>query len=124
MVSKPKFFNARLTISDKIVEIPQIRKINGNSLMAGIGLMFKNKEKANALLFEFNQDMNLSITSMFCPPFLAIWLNEHNKIVEYKIVSPNKFSISPQKPYRKLIEVPINKRYSSVVDFILERGKV
>lgn len=124
MVSKPKLFNARLIIKDSVIEIPEIKKINGTSLSAGIGLMFKNKEKAHALLFEFTHDVNLAITSLFCPPFLAIWLNENNKIVEYKIVSPNKFTIRPQKPYRKLIEVPINKKYSMIVDFILERAKV
>ena len=86
--------------------------------------MFSKSDDANALLFNFSNNTDAPIHSFFCPQFLAIWLDENNKIVDYKVVSPNKFSVAPDKPFRKLIEIPINKKYSSIVDFILSVGKV
>ncbi|MBS3074046.1 DUF192 domain-containing protein [Candidatus Pacearchaeota archaeon] len=118
----PKLFNANLKISGHIIHIKDINKCSGFSKIKG--LMFSRKEKANALLFEFSEDTKRSIHSLFCPPFMAIWLNENNKIVEYKIISSNRFSVRPEKLFRKLIEVPLNSKYSPVVEFLLERGKV
>jgi len=115
-----KKVTARLRVGNEIIEIPDVVKTSKYSW----GLMFSRKEKAEALLFEFKKDTNDRITSLFCPPFLAIWLNENNKIVEYKIVSSNKLAIKPEKPFRKLIEVPVNKKYSNVVDFIINRAKI
>jgi hypothetical protein len=117
-----KFLKARFKINGNYVEIPDVEKMTG--IMKGIGLTFKNAEEANALLFEFSSDSRKGITSLFCPPFLAIWLNKDNKVLEYKVVSPGKFIVKPQKNFRKLIEVPLNNKYSRVVEFILDKGKV
>jgi uncharacterized membrane protein (UPF0127 family) len=121
-MAKTKLLTARLKVGDSHVEISDIFVCRG--LHKGIGMMFTRAENAKALLFEFDHDTSASITSLFCPSFLAIWLDSNNKIVEYKIVSSNKFSVSPSRKFRKLIEVPINKKYSHAVDFILDRGKV
>jgi len=124
MTSKvlPKVLNAKLNLGENSVEIKNIRKCRG--LMKGKGLMFIPKEKARPLLFEFSGDVSRSISSLFCPPFLAVWLDEHNRIIDYKIVSPNKISIRPDKPFRKLVEVPLNNKYSEVIQFVLDNGKV
>ncbi|PIN92049.1 hypothetical protein COU61_01625 [Candidatus Pacearchaeota archaeon CG10_big_fil_rev_8_21_14_0_10_35_13] len=114
--------NAELFIDDKSVVIKDIKKMNG--LWKGKGLMFASKDKADALLFEFSTDVNRTISSIFCPPFLGVWLSEDNKVIDYKIISPGKFSISSPRPFRKLIEVPLNSKYSDVIEFVLERGKV
>ena len=118
---KKRRFTAKLQIKNSVIEIPGIEKQEGFSKFTG--LMFANKENAPAMLFEFKNDGRKSIHSLFCPTFLAIWLNENNKIIEYKIVSPYSLSISPEKNFRKLIEVPLNKKYTHIVEFILERGK-
>ncbi|MEK6918604.1 MAG: hypothetical protein AABW73_01055 [Nanoarchaeota archaeon] len=117
-----KKINAMLKIGGRVVEIPEIVVCKGFEKVRG--LMFSRSDYSHALLFEFSNDTDAPIHSFFCPQFLAIWLDENNKIVDYKVVSPNRFSVAPQKPFRKLIEIPINKKYSSIVDFILERGKV
>ena len=123
MVSRiKKKISAMLKIGGRIVEIPEIIVCVGFHKVRG--LMFSKGDNSNALLFNFDNDTNEPIHSFFCPQFLAIWLDENNKIVDYKVVSPNKFSVAPDKPFRKLIEIPINKKYSSIVDFILSVGKV
>ncbi len=118
----PKLFNANLKVGKHIISVKGIRKCSGFSKIKG--LMLSGKESSNALLFEFPYDTKRTIHSLFCPPFLAIWLNENNKIIDYKIVSPNRFSIKPEKPFRKLLEIPLNREYSGIVEFLLERGKV
>lgn len=123
MVSKhKKKISAMLKIGGKVVEIPEIVVCSGFDKVRG--LMFSSKENAHALLFNFDNDTSAPIHSFFCPQFLAIWLDENNKIVDYKVVSPQRFSVAPSKPFRKLIEIPINKKYSAIVDFILDIGKV
>lgn len=117
-----KKVNAILRISGRVIEIPDITICQGFSKIKG--LMFSKSDDSPALLFAFDKDANAPIHSFFCPQFLGIWLDEHNKIIDYKIVSPNKFSVRPEKPFRKLLEVPINKKYSQIVDFILDKGKI
>ncbi|MBS3094996.1 DUF192 domain-containing protein [Candidatus Pacearchaeota archaeon] len=81
-----------------------------------IGLMFSRREKAKNLLFKFSKSVNTPIHSWFVfYPFLAIWLDKKNKIIEYKKVKPFSFSIKPRREFKKLIEIPINKRNAKVV---------
>jgi uncharacterized membrane protein (UPF0127 family) len=83
------------------------------SLQKISGLMFKKREKAEALLFEFSKPTKLAIHSYFVFfPFIAVWLDENNKIIEIKKVEPFTFHVKPKKPFTKLLEVPINSRYS------------
>jgi uncharacterized membrane protein (UPF0127 family) len=80
------------------------------------GLMFSRREKAKALLFEFKKPTKIRIHSLFVFfPFVAIWLDEKNNIIDVKIVKSFKFSFSPKKPFIRLIEIPLNKNYSEVV---------
>jgi uncharacterized membrane protein (UPF0127 family) len=86
-----------------------------NAFQKVIGLMFKKKQNAKALLFEFDSS-NQSIHSYFVFfPFVAVWLDKNNKVIELKKVKPFKLSINPKKPFSKLIEIPINKRYSTIL---------
>ncbi len=82
------------------------------------GLMFKNSE-TKALLFENIK----AIHSFFCPNFLAIWLDNKNKVIEFKIVKPWNPLILPKKAFNRLIEMPLNKRYSKVIKSFLEDRK-
>ncbi len=83
------------------------------------GLMFRSQEKSPALIFQFPNKTKMKIHSYFVSfPFLAIWLDEHNKIIEKKIVKPFTFSVSPQKSYTQLIEIPLNKKYLHTINQI------
>lgn len=76
------------------------------------GLMFRRREKANALLFDFKKKVNLRIHSFFVFfPFIAIWLDGKGKVIEVKKIRPFSFSASPGRPYQKILEIPINRKY-------------
>lgn len=80
------------------------------------GLMFSKKENAEALIFEFRKSTRQGIHSLFVfYDFIAIWLDDKNKIVEVRRVKPFEFFVRPKKNFRKLVEVPINRRYDFVV---------
>jgi uncharacterized membrane protein (UPF0127 family) len=94
-------------------------------LNEAIGLMFKRRENASALLFTFKNKVKMAIHSWFVFfPFVAIWLNKENKIIDIKIVKPFEFSISPSEKYFKLIEIPINKRYSKIINILVDTRKI
>ena len=84
----------------------------------GIGLTFKTKNTCN-LLFDLDTRFipeKWAITSYFVFfPFLALWLDEKNKVVEWKIVKPFTFSVEPKKKFSKLIEIPLNKRNKKII---------
>lgn len=84
------------------------------------GLMFTRREKAEALLFDFKKPIKIAIHSCFVFfPFIAIWLDDKNKIVDLRIVKPFIVRTCSKKSFCKLIEIPINDKYREVVRFIL-----
>lgn len=90
-----------------------------------IGLMFSRREKAPALLFDFEKPTNQAIHSLFVFfPFVAVWIDENEKIVEIKKIPSWKFSIKPEKKFVKLIEIPISKKYSNVIGFLDDVRKI
>jgi len=91
-----------------------------NSLEKFFGLMFARRRKAQALLFDFKKPTKIKIHSFFVFfPFVAVWLDEKNKIVDFKIVKPFNFSISSKKLFKRLVEIPINERYSGIVKLLV-----
>ncbi|MEK6895504.1 MAG: hypothetical protein AABX48_03205 [Nanoarchaeota archaeon] len=95
-----------------------------NSFEKIIGLMFSRRESAKALMFEFSHDVKMPIHSWFVfYPFLAIWLDKNNKILEKKVVTPWAFSISPSKKYKKLVEIPINSNYNKILHVLDDNSK-
>jgi uncharacterized membrane protein (UPF0127 family) len=76
------------------------------------GLMFRRREKAFPLLFEFKISGRRAIHSLFVFfPFLALWLDDKNRVISSEIVSPGRFSVCPKKSFFRLIEVPLNSKY-------------
>ena len=83
------------------------------------GLMFKKREKAQALLFEFKKPTKMKIHSLFVFfPFVAMWLDDKNKIIDLKIVKSFNFSVSSNKSFCKLVEIPINNKYKKIVELL------
>ncbi len=84
-----------------------------------LGLMFKSRETGN-LLFEFRKSKKREIHSYFVFfPFLALWLDENNKVVDWIIVRPFTSAISPKRKFRKLIEVPMNTDNEHIFRFFV-----
>lgn len=88
------------------------------------GLMFRTRNTP-ILLFEFNQDTDISIHSCFVFfPFLAVWTDSDGEIIEKKVVKPFSFSVRPEKKFRKLVEIPLNSQNKKIVDFLVGKGKI
>lgn len=88
------------------------------------GLMFK-KSKTENLLFEFKNSQRAAIHSYFVFfPFVAVWLDTKNRIVETTIVKPFTSFVKPKNPVRKLIEIPINNRNKETLELIVGKGKI
>lgn len=84
------------------------------------GLMFRSRENSPALLFDFKERTKIRIHSLFVFfPFVAIWLDDKNKIIDLRIVKSFNFSVSPGKSFRKLVEIPINKRYEKIIELLV-----
>ena len=87
-----------------------------------LGLMFCRREKAEALLFEFGNMTEIKIHSLFVFfPFVAVWLDDKNKIIDLKIVKPFTFSVSSSGHFTKLLEIPINKKFEEICNLLISR---
>ena len=83
------------------------------------GLMFKSKE-TGMLLFEFPENTRIRIHSFFVFfPFFGVWFDDKNKIIQVKRVKPFTFSVRPKKSFTKILEIPISKRNSNVIKFLV-----
>lgn len=78
-----------------------------------IGLMFKTKNSKN-LLFDLPGKWGIHSFFVFFP-FLALWLNKKNKVLEWKIVKPFSFFVKPKKEFAKLIEIPVNEENKEIL---------
>jgi len=112
MKVKIKFAGKELAIND-VKRVSPIGKITG--------LMFRSSN-TSALLFEFQKGRK-AIHSFFCKTFLAVWTLDE-KVVDYMVVKPFIPLIKPKSDFDKLIEIPLNNKYTDVVNFFVEHGKV
>jgi len=96
------------------------RKINLHVREVGFfgkiwGLMFSSKEHEN-LLFSFNKSTRIAIHSFFVfYSFLAVYLDNKNRVLEFRIVKPFDFHVKPRKVFRKLVEIPLNSRNKRII---------
>ena len=94
-----------------------------NMFEMGRGLMFRGKKNARALLFDLKKPVRKAIHSFFVFfPFIAVWLDDKDKVIEIKLVKWFKPYIVPKRPWKKLIEVPVNKKYCREIA-LLRRGQ-
>lgn len=112
---------AVLNFNGKKIEINNIERCD--SLWKQFrGLMFRGRD-ANSLLFEFRRETKISMHSLFCPLFMAVWLDDKNRIIEKKLVLPFKLWIKPERRFRKLLEIPVNPRNLGILNFLDEKEK-
>ena len=81
------------------------------------GLMFTRRENAQALLlFDFKKPLRMKIHSLFVFfPFVAVWLDDKNKVIELKAIKPWRFFVLPKKSFCKLVEIPVNEKYKGII---------
>lgn len=83
------------------------------------GLMFCRRKNAKALLFDFKKPTRVRLHSFFVFfPFLVIWLDDQNKVVDVEFVNSLRSSIFCRKPFSKIIEIPFNEKYKKIVSLV------
>ncbi|MBU0467290.1 MAG: DUF192 domain-containing protein [Nanoarchaeota archaeon] len=88
------------------------------------GLMFKSSKTQN-LLFEFSDREIKTIHSFFVFfPFLAVWLDKKNKVLDYKLVKPFTLAVNSKTAPKKLIEIPLNNKNKKIVEIFVGKGKI
>jgi len=93
-------------------------------LKKGTGLMFKNK-RTQARLFDFGKPTREAITSLFCFfDFVAVFLDDKNKVVDLRIVKPFIPIIRPKKQFVRLVEIPINEKNKEIIKFLVGLQKI
>ena len=85
-----------------------------------LGLMFKSRKNAQALLFKFDKPSRITIHSLFVFfPFVVVWLDNKGKVIVIRKVKPFTPIVSIEKSYSRIIEIPINKKYSDIIKFLV-----
>ena len=75
------------------------------------------------LVFIFDKPTKTSIHSLFCPEFIAVWLDDKNRVVEVKRIKSWKWNIKPKEKFVNLVEIPINEGYGKIIKFLVEDAK-
>ena len=96
-----------------------------NILEMGRGLTFRFRESAPALLFNQWRRGSMALTAVFVFfPFLVLWLDKNDNVLEVKRVKPFTYFIDSKTKYTKIVEIPINKKYRREIAAIVgERFK-
>ncbi len=101
----------------------EIRAYQVGFFRKGLGLMFRTSD-TDILLFSFKKATRASITSYFVFfPFLALWLDDKNKVIESRIVNPFKLRIVPKEKFCRLVEIPVNDKNRKNIDFFVGKQR-
>jgi len=65
------------------------------------------RRQSPPLLFVFNKEKKLTIHSLFCRTFKAVWLNEKKQATKTQVVYPWKIGVSGKGKY--LLEIPCRR---------------
>jgi len=106
--------NLELKVGGKRIVIGGVKEVRGLGVVKG--LMFSKKENSSPLLFNIKSSLHSFFVSF---DFLVLWLDESNNVVDKKIVNPFRFHVNSSKNYAKILEIPINRRYSKVVKLVV-----
>ncbi len=83
------------------------------------GLMFKSRD-TGLILFEFRKQVSFNITSLFVFfPFVVVWLDENSKVIDVRKIKPFTFSINPGRKFKKIIEIPVNKKNKQIIKLLV-----
>lgn len=97
--------------------------IKANPWLKFRGLMFRSKNNAPVLLFDMRKQYSIHSFFVFFN-FIALWLDNNNKVISWKIVKPFSPREKPNHNFSRIIEIPIYRRYNKVINFVVgERFK-
>lgn len=86
----------------------------------GRGLTFRFRKSAPALLFRQWRRGSMALTALFVFfPFLVLWLDKNNNVLEARKVKPFTYFIDSKTKYVKIVEIPINSKYRREIEAIV-----
>ena len=86
-------------------------------------MMFKTRNYDN-LLFSFSRSGRREKHSFFVFfPFIAIWLDDRNRVLEWRVVKPFEYRVSSRRAFHKLIEIPISYKNEYIMVFLVGKKK-
>jgi len=110
----------KITHNKKAINV-EVKKVNTPGKF--FGLMFQPRSTPN-LLFEFNSTKAYSIHSFFVFfRFLAIWLDNRNRVLGSQIVKPFTPLVKPRKGAAKLVELPLNFKNEKTIQLLVGKRK-
>lgn len=96
-----------------------------NFVTKGLGLTFRTKNTKN-LLFEFRKlvtwEGNLTSVFVFFP-FLTLWLDEKNRVIDFRIVKPFILTINQKNKFKRIIEMPLNDKNRKIIEKIIGKSE-
>ena len=54
-------------------------------------------------------------------PFLTLWLDKNNKVVDLRVVKPFVFSISGKEEFYKIVEIPFNLTNRKLIESFISK---
>ena len=88
------------------------------------GLILRTRNTQN-LFFKKIFPKNSSLTSYFVFfPFLILWLNKKNKVVDIRIAKPFERKISTRKKFSHIIELPFNNKNKKIIRLFVGKKKI
>ena len=107
----------RIKFNNREFEVDDVE--NAESFFQKVrGLTFRRKDRSNALLFNYQGGLHSFFVFFH---FIVLWLDDKNNMVDFKVASPFSLSIYTRKKFSKILEIPINGKYSDIVNFIVGR---
>ena len=88
------------------------------------GLILRTR-KTKPLLFDFKKMTNAQMSSLWVFfPFVIVWLDDKDKIIEARIIEPFTFTVRQEKKFKKLIEIPINSKNREIAEILVGKAKI
>src|SRR3989344_5667011 len=79
------------------------------------GLMFRTQSTEN-LLFSFSENTDTEFHYFFVFfPFLMLWLDEKNNVIEWRLIRLFSKIKSPKKKFRNVVEIPCNPKNEKII---------
>jgi len=112
----------KVLFNKKIVIVP-VKKTG--FFRKGTGLTFRTRNTDN-LLFDFSKPVTWQgdLTSVFVFfSFLTLWLDDKNKVIDFKIIRPFKLKIRQKNKFYRIIELPFNLSNRKLIEKFIGKSE-
>jgi len=101
----------KIYFKKKEIEIP-VKKVS----IYSAGLILRTRNTSNLFFEKISKNPSLTAFFVFFP-FLILWLDDKNNVVDFKIAKPFQFKIDSKKPFSSIVEIPLNIKNKKIFNF-------